>query len=135
MRSGQALVSAGEDGSVFLLALTINDMLADEQEHGKMADLVLVYRSDFQKQDEKIEMLTGDLTTLQGALSSQVPAPRVHSACAIHVSAWSVGPDPRQLEQLELLSAAWTADVSQWSLWERLGRLRTARCLSSARAP
>merc|ERR1719456_873510 len=47
-------------------------MLADEAEHGKMADVVLVYRSDFQKQDEKIEMLTGDLATLQGALSSQV---------------------------------------------------------------
>ena len=55
---GQALVSAGEDGSVFLLALTINDMLADEQEHGKMADLVLVYRSDTQKQDEKLIVLS-----------------------------------------------------------------------------
>ena len=37
-----------------------------------MGDVVMVYKSDFQKQDEKIEMLTADLNTVTNSLSTKV---------------------------------------------------------------
>ena len=37
-----------------------------------MADVVMVYKSDFQKQDEKIEMLTADLNTVTNSLTTKV---------------------------------------------------------------